>query len=155
MKAIAEQLPGGGYQGGGRVPSVKQYILLVLNNLVPPAKQGRRNREELLSLAASIDTLTQEGGSAAASSQSSSYDQAKAATADHLMQRFKMLEAAVLDGNWEIANSMSLVDQERRGLTTQAERETSLRDTMKQAKFIEARDKVAAATKKLRKDQDR
>ncbi len=155
MKAIAEQLPGGGCQGDVKIPSVKQYILLVLNNLVPPQKQGRRNREELMSLAASIDSLSLSGGSAAASRGSSAYDESKAAMADHLMQRFKMLEAVILDGNWEIANSMSLVDQELRGLTTQEERAASLKETMKQAKFLEAREKVAAATKKLRKDDDR
>ena len=147
MKAIAEQL--GGRQGSVGIPSVRQYILLVLNTLVPPAKQGRRNREELLTLAASLDTLGKDG------TKSQDFDSAKARTADQLMQRFKMLESAILDGNWEIANSMSLLGEERMGLATREEREASLKATLKEAKFLEAREKVAAASKKIKKDKDR
>ena len=147
MKAIAEQL--GGRQGSVGIPSVRQYILLVVNNLVPPAKQGRRNREELLMLASSLDVLGKDGD------KTQSFDSAKARTGDQLMQRFKMLESAILDGNWEIANSMSLLDEEQKGLATREEREESLKNTLKEAKFLEAREKVAAASKRMEKDKDR
>ena len=72
-----------------------------------------------------------------------------------MMQRFKMLESAILDGNWEIANSMSLLDEEQKGLATREEREENLKNTLKEAKFLEAREKVAAATKRMKKDKDR
>ena len=147
MKAIAEQL--GGRQGAVGIPSVRQYILLVVNNLVPPAKQGRRNREELLMLASSLDVLGKDG------TKTQHFDSAKARNGDQLMLRFKMLESAILDGNWEIANSMSLLDEEQKGLATREEREESLKNTLKEAKFLEAREKVAAATKRMKKDKDR
>ena len=147
MKAIAEQL--GGRQGSVGIPIVRQYILLVVNNLVPPAKQGRRNREELLMLASSLDVLGKDG------TKTQHFDSAKARTGDQLMQRFKMLESAILDGNWEIANSMSLLGEEQKGLATREEREASLKATLKEAKFLEAREKVAAASKKMKKDKDR
>ena len=147
MKAIAEQQ--GGLQGAVGIPSVRQYILLVVNNLVPPMKQGRRNREELLMLASSLDVLGKDGAKA------QDFDSANARTGDQLMQRFKMLESAILDGNWEIASSMSLHGEERKGLATREEREASLKATLKEAKFLEAREKVAAASKKLKKDKDR
>ena len=103
----------------------------------------------MLTLASSLDTLGKDG------TKTQDFDSGKARTADQLMQRFKMLESAILDGNWEIANSMSLLGEEKRGLATREEPVASLKATLKEAKFLEARERVSAASKRMKKDKDR
>ena len=77
-----------------------------MNNLVPPAKQSLQNREELLMLASPLDVLGKDG------TKTQHFDSVKARNRDQLMQRFKMVESAILDSSWEIANGMNLLDEE-------------------------------------------
>jgi len=100
-------------------------------------------------LASPLDVLGKDG------TKTQHFDSAKARNGDQLMQRFKMLESAILDSNWEIANGMSLLDEEQKGLATREERQEGLKNTPKEAKFLEARGKVAAESKKIKKDKGR
>ena len=68
------------------------------------------------------------------------------------MQRFEVLESAILDGKWEIANSMSVHGEEQKGLATRNQREASLRATLEESEFLGAREKPAAAGEEMKEE---
>ena len=122
---------------GAGPPKLINYLLTYLDQRVSPAQQGKRNREELRTLANALDALV------GVSDPEAEYDEAKARTADSLMQRFKCLEQSILDGDWHVAASMSIVDENELGLTSQAEKEAALNRKMREYKFAEAKRKMA------------
>jgi len=79
MERIAERL--GTRQGRGRgQPLVANYVLIILNAVVPLQEQSKRNREDMALTAQMLDTLGQ--ADEEADSESQAFDPAKAKTAD-------------------------------------------------------------------------
>ena len=152
MERIAERL--GTRQGRGKgQPLVANYVLIILNAVVPLQEQSKRNREDISSTAQMLDTLGQVDEETDAESRA--FDPAKAKTADQLMQRFKAVEQAILDkGSWYTAEKMSLLPDSTPGIATHGEREASLKMRLAEHKYEEAREKLTARTRKGR-DKDR
>jgi hypothetical protein len=146
MERIAERL--GTRQGCGRgQPLVANYVLIILNAVVPLQEQSKRNREDMALTAQMLDTLGQ--ADEEADSESQAFDPAKAKTADQLMQRFKAIEQAILDkGSWYTAENMSLLPDTTPGIATHGEREASLKMRLAEHKYEEAREKLTARTKR-------
>ena len=90
----------GTHQGRGKgQPLVANYVLIILNVVVPLQEQSKRNREDMALTAQMLDTLGQ--ADEEADSESQAFNPAKTKTADRLMQRFKAIEQAILDkGSW-------------------------------------------------------
>ena len=118
---------------GSGPPKVNNYLLTYLDQRVPVSKQGPRNREELMLLAASLDAMT-----IPSDSSDQHYDKSKARAADQLMPRFKRLEQPLMGGDWYVETQMSIVPKSDYGLTSQSEKEASLAARMRDFKFTEA-----------------
>ena len=91
-------------------PRAVTYSEVYLNQRIPPEKQGKRTREELSSLVLSIDSPSEEYEGKDPQDMVEAFDEAKARTADLLMQWFKAVGQAVLDsGNWWTAKTLSIL----------------------------------------------
>jgi hypothetical protein len=148
MERIAQRL---GFRQGTTTgpPSVTNYILLVLNARVAPDKQGRRNREELAMIAASLDSLASSAGT------NNEFDASRAQVADQLMQRFKSIEQAILDGgDWFTAENMGILPEEAAGVATQEEKEASIASRLSEARFLEAKEKLGGRRKGANKKKE-
>ena len=149
MKRIAERL--GTRQGRGKgQPLVENYVLIILNAIVAVKDQGRRNHQDIALCAKALDTLGETEDITDTSS--SAFDINKARTADQLMQRFKAVEQAILDGgSWYAAENMSLLPDATPGIATHGEREASLKMRLAEYKYEEAKQKLAEKAKKNKK----
>ena len=149
MERIAQRL---GFRQGSSSgpPSITNYILLVLNARVTPDKQGRRNREELALIATFLDSLASSEGTADVK-----FDPGRAQVADQLMQRFKSIEQAILDGGeWFTAANMGILPDETPGVATQEEKEASIAARLSEARFLEAKEKLGSRAKGARKHKE-
>ena len=126
---------------------VANYVLIILNAVVPLQEQNERNREEIALTAQMLDTLREADEDTDV--ESLSFDPSKAKTADQLMQRFKAVEQAILDrGSWYTADNMTLLPDSTPGIATHGEREASLKMRLAEHKYEEAKEKLSARTKR-------
>jgi len=116
--------PAVGAPGGEKVPSLPPAAQKYLTCLVQVAQKmnlGRRDRQELQTLAQCLDHLA---------------CGRLAPLGDILMQRFKAVETAVSTKSWEIAPHMELVQAgDGAGVTSQREQELAAKMTIKEAQL--------------------
>ena len=104
MEKYLGERGGASSEDAGRMVS---YLTSIVHGHVPPSQLGARSSREMRTLAEALDAL--KGGRLPQ-------------LADLLMQRFKSLEVAALDGNWAVASKLELVPEAPLGLASPEER---------------------------------
>ena len=116
--------PAIGAPGGDKMPALPPSAQKYLTTLVQVAQRmnlGRRDRQELQTLAQCLDHLA---------------SGRLAPLGDILMQRFKAVETAVSTKSWEIAPHMELVQtSDGAGVTSAKEQELAAKMTLKDAQL--------------------
>ena len=122
--------PSVGTPGGEKVPTLPPSAHKYLTTLVHVAQKmnlGRRDRQELQTLAQCLDCLAMGR---------------LAPLGDMLMQRFKAVETAVATKSWEIAPHMELVQaNDGTGVTSNKEQELAAKRAFKEAQLRTLMDK--------------
>lgn len=128
LRSALEEIRGylgsrGGVGSLTEAPKFLAYLDTVLNQRGGKGGIGLRTSRELRTIAEGLDALL-------------SGDQVRAA--DLLVQRFKALEASIIDGNWSVARHMELIPDSTRGLTGTTERMAATRLELQRVKLQEA-----------------
>ena len=110
--------------GGQKMITYLNTIFLGAN---PLSKVGSRNASELRCLAEALDALK---------------DGELGQVADLLMSRFRAVEVASVDGNWDNAKHLDLSAQSSLGLTSVRDRMKAAQKELLQVKLEDLKDKL-------------
>ena len=103
-------------------PKVMNYLTSVFHGAHPQKEVGIRTTRELATLATALDDIA-----------AGRLPQ----VADLLMQRFKAVEASVIDGDWTSARHLELLPRSGVGLTSMKEKHAAVRAELDEVKLRE------------------
>ena len=107
---------------------VMAYLSQVVMANHPPSKMGMRSHRELVTLAMAVDEIL-----------AGQFQQAL----DLLLQRFKAVEASLVDGNWSTAKHLEIIPPAAASLTTEEERARAAKAELSSLKLKEAMNKAS------------